>query len=120
MTVDELLRKAYQFIHKDEARLLLSILMNYDTLELNLHLEDNVEPDIEKKFKDAVILLKQGKPLQYVLSNAPFYGYDFYVKIYDSTGKLKINEKFCSYRGGATYVYESLIKYIILSITPVK
>ena len=79
MTVDELLRKAYQFIHKDEARLLLSILMNYDTLELNLHLEDNVEPDIEKKFKDAVILLKQGKPLQYVLSNAPFYGYDFYV-----------------------------------------
>ena len=79
MTVDELLRKAYQFIHKDEARLLLSILMNYDTLELNLHLDDKVDPDIEKKFKDAVILMKQGKPLQYVLSNAPFYGYDFYV-----------------------------------------
>lgn len=79
MTVDELLRKAYQFIHKDEARLLLSILMNYDTLELNLHLSDKVDSEIEKKFKDAVILLKQGKPLQYVLSNAPFYGYDFYV-----------------------------------------
>ena len=79
MTVDELLRKAYQFIHKDEARLLLSILMNYDTLELNLHLDDKVDSDIEKKFKDAVILMKQGKPLQYVLSNAPFYGYDFYV-----------------------------------------
>ena len=79
MTVDELLRKAYQFIHKDEARLLLSILMNYDTLELNLHLNDKVDSGIEKKFKDAVILLKQGKPLQYVLSNAPFYGYDFYV-----------------------------------------
>ena len=79
MTVDELLRKAYQFIHKDEAKLLLSILMNYDTLELNLHLEDKVDSDIERKFKDAVVLLKQGKPLQYVLSNAPFYGYDFYV-----------------------------------------
>ena len=79
MTVDELLRKAYQFIHKDEARLLLSILMDYNPLELNLHLNDKVEVEIEKKFKDAVILLKQGKPLQYVLSNAPFYGYDFYV-----------------------------------------
>ena len=79
MTVDELLRKAYQFIHKDEARLLLSILMDYDTLELNLHLDEVVDSEIEKKFKDAVILLKQGKPLQYVLSNAPFYGYDFYV-----------------------------------------
>ena len=79
MTVDELLRKAYKFIHKDEARLLLSILMNYDTLELNLHLDDQVDKDIVRKFKDAVILLKQGKPLQYVLSNAPFYGYDFYV-----------------------------------------
>ena len=79
MTVDELLRKAYKFIHKDEARLLLSILMNYDTLELNLHLDDIVDKDIVSKFKDAVILLKQGKPLQYVLSNAPFYGYDFYV-----------------------------------------
>ena len=79
MTVDELLRKAYQFIHKDEAKLLLSLLMNYDTLELNLHLNDKVDSDIEEKFKDAVILMKQGKPLQYVLSNAPFYGYDFYV-----------------------------------------
>ncbi len=79
MTVDELLRKAYQFIHKDEARLLLSILMDYNPLELNLHLNDKVEVETEKKFKDAVILLKQGKPLQYVLSNAPFYGYDFYV-----------------------------------------
>ena len=79
MTVDELLRKAYQFIHKDEARLLLSLLMDYDTLELNLHLNDVVDPGIEEKFKDAVILMKQGKPLQYVLSNAPFYGHDFYV-----------------------------------------
>lgn len=46
-----------------------------------------------------------------IISQAPLkvysYGYDFYVKIYDSTGKLKINEKFCSYRGGEpTYVYE--------------
>ena len=79
MTVDELLLDAYKFIHKDEARLLLSILLNYNVLELNLHLDDKVDSEIEKKFKDAVILLKQGEPLQYVLSNAPFYGHDFYV-----------------------------------------
>ncbi len=79
MTIDELLLDAYKFIHKDEARLLLSILLNYNVLELNLHLNDKVDSEIEKKFKDAVVLLKQGKPLQYVLSNAPFYGHDFYV-----------------------------------------
>ena len=79
MTIDELLLDAYKFIHKDEARLLLSILLNYNVLELNLHLNDIVDEDTIKKFKDAVILLKQGQPLQYVLSNAPFYGYDFYV-----------------------------------------
>ena len=79
MTVDELLLDAYKFIHKDEARLLLSILLNYNVLELNLHLNDKVDEAIIEKFKHAVILLKQGEPLQYVLSNAPFYGYDFYV-----------------------------------------
>ena len=79
MTIDELLRDGYKFIHKDEARLLLSILLNYNVLELNLHLNDKVDNDIIEKFKHAVILLKQGEPLQYVLSNAPFYGYEFYV-----------------------------------------
>ena len=79
MTVEELLLDAYKFIHKDEARLLLSILLNYNVLELNLHLSDKVDEEIIEKFKHAVILLKQGEPLQYVLSNAPFYGYDFYV-----------------------------------------
>jgi len=79
MTIDELLLDSYKFIHKDEARLLISILLNYNVLELNLHLNDQVDEDTIKKFKDAVILLKQGQPLQYVLSNAPFYGYEFYV-----------------------------------------
>ena len=79
MTVKELLDYGYQYQTKDVVKLLLSSLLNIKQLELTLHLEEQVANEIRDKFYDAIDLLNQGKPLQYILSNANFYGYDYYV-----------------------------------------
>ena len=79
MKVNELLKDGYKYIHKDEAKLLLSLILDYNPLELMLHLDEEVDNEKVNRFKTAVIHMKNGLPMQYVLSNAPFYGYDFYV-----------------------------------------
>ncbi len=79
MKVNELLKDGYKYLHKDETKLLLSLILNYNPLELMLHLEEEVDEEKVNIFKNAVIHMKNGLPMQYVLSNAPFYGYNFYV-----------------------------------------
>ncbi len=79
MTIDELLKEGYKYLHKDETKLLLSLILDYNPLELSLHLHDKIAEEKVNQFKKAVIHMKNGLPMQYVLSNAPFYGYDFYV-----------------------------------------
>lgn len=79
MTIKSLLNYGYLHQPKNEVRLLLSSILNINSLELNLHLEDKVLEEQKDKFYEAINLMNQGKPLQYILSNANFYGYDYYV-----------------------------------------
>ncbi|MBQ8891861.1 MAG: peptide chain release factor N(5)-glutamine methyltransferase [Bacilli bacterium] len=79
MLVKELIDEGNKLIHKDQTKLILATLLNLNYLELSLHLDDVVESEIEHKFKEAINLIKNGKPIQYALNNVNFYGLDFYV-----------------------------------------
>jgi len=79
MTIKKLLDYGNQFKSKNEVRLLLSTILNINSLELNLHLDETVDEENKNRFYDAIDRLNNGEPLQYILSNANFYGYDYYV-----------------------------------------
>lgn len=79
MTIKELLDYGYQNQPKNDVRLLLSSLLNINQLELNVHLEEKVDDNIKDNYYNAIDLLNKGQPLQYILSNACFYGYNYYV-----------------------------------------
>lgn len=79
MTIDNLLFFAKQHIHSDHAKILLAELLQKNPLELLIHLEETVPPEIEELYKKEVLALQQGKPLQYVIGNVNFYGQKFYI-----------------------------------------
>ena len=79
MTVEELLVFAKKHIHGDHAKILLAELLNKNPLELLMYLDEVVENDKVKKYKQEVLALKKGKPLQYVIGNINFFGYKFYI-----------------------------------------
>ena len=79
MTIKELLNYGYCYQSKNDVKLLLSSILNINQLELNLHLEEKVSDRLKDTYYEAISLLNEGEPLQYVLSNACFYGYNYYV-----------------------------------------
>lgn len=79
MKVKDLISLGNKTMHKDKTYLLLSTLLNINSLEILLHLEDNVQEKIVDKFKECINSIKLGLPIQYALKNVNFYGYDFYV-----------------------------------------
>ena len=79
MTVEELIIYGKKFVSSSKAKMLLANILDYDTLELYLHLDQKVsEKDIEiyKKHIDAVL---NKYPIQYLIGKVNFYGYDFNV-----------------------------------------
>lgn len=74
MTVEELIIYGKKYIHSDFVNMLLSNLLNLNSLELLNHLSDSVSDDIITEFKRQVSLVKEKKPIQYVMGNVDFYG----------------------------------------------
>ncbi len=79
MTVEELIIYGKQFIHSTHAKMLLADLLGINPLELLNHLDKVVEPDLIEKYKQKVDLVKNQKPVQYVIGNVNFYGNSFFV-----------------------------------------
>ena len=79
MTVEELLVLGKKYIHKQEAEMLLSMLLNVNSLELLLMLDKIVDSEIVKKYEEQVLMVKEKKPIQYVIGNVNFYGNSFIV-----------------------------------------
>jgi len=79
MTIEELIIYGNKFLHKDEVKLVLSTLLGLNPLELMVNLEKNIDDEIVEKYKKVISYIQDGKPIQYALSNACFYGYDFFV-----------------------------------------
>lgn len=82
MTVEELIVYGNKYLHKDEVKLILSTLLDINPLELTINLQKVVDEEIINKYKKVIHYLQEGKPIQYALSNACFYGYDFFVNEY--------------------------------------
>ena len=79
MTVEELIIYGKKFISSNNAKMLLANILNYDTLELFLHLDQKVsEKDIETYKKHIECVLNK-YPVQYLTKKVNFYGYDFQI-----------------------------------------
>ena len=82
MTVEELIVYGNKYLHKYDVKLILSTLLDINPLELTINLQKVVDEEIINKYKKVIHYLQEGKPIQYALSNACFYGYDFFVNEY--------------------------------------
>ena len=79
MTVAELIEEGKKFIHKDQAKLILGVLLKKNPLELTFHLDLKVSNEIVLKYKKCLNSLKQGIPLQYALNSVNFLGTELYI-----------------------------------------
>lgn len=79
MTIEELICYGKKYIHKTNAEMLLANLLNVNTLELIFMLEHKVDEKIVEKYKEEVLMVKDNKPIQYVIGNVNFYGNIFKV-----------------------------------------
>ena len=75
MTIKQILKK--DDISLNDKKIILSYILNIKPTQLVLINE--IKPIHYLKYKYYLIKLIKGKPLQYVLKNTNFYGYDFYV-----------------------------------------
>lgn len=62
-----------------KAKMLLAYELGMKNESLAMHLEDEIEPEIQKKFDCHLQKLIAGKPIQYVTNLQEFYGLNFYV-----------------------------------------
>lgn len=79
MTVEELIVYGKKFIHSQHAKMLLADLLELNPLELLNFLDMKVEDNIITEYKKRIDLLKENKPIQYVIGNVNFYGNKFLV-----------------------------------------
>ncbi len=79
MTIEELICYGKKHVHKTQAEMLLAALLKVNTLELLLMLDKKVDDKICNDYKEKIILLKDNKPIQYVIGNVNFYGNIFKV-----------------------------------------
>lgn len=74
MTVEELIIYGKKYIHSDFVNILLSNLLNLNSLELLNYLNKKVDNATVEIFKKQVTAVKKKKPIQYVIGNVDFYG----------------------------------------------
>lgn len=77
MRIEDLLVYGKRHCHSDHAKILLAELLNMNPLELLIHLDEIVPATQAELYKEEVLALEEGKPLQYVLGYVNFYGYKF-------------------------------------------
>ena len=101
MRVEDLLVYGKSHCHSDLAKMLLAELLELNPLELLNHLNDEVSEDTTKLYKEEVLAVESGKPIQYVIGNVNFYGETF-----------DINENVLIPRFETEELVENTIQYI--------
>ena len=54
-------------------------ILNWNKITLHLNQEKTISENQEKEFLSALLLLKTGKPYQYILGKSIFFGHTFFV-----------------------------------------
>lgn len=78
-TIEELIVEGKKKVHSTHAKMLLADLLDKNPLELLLHLDEEVTPEIEQHYYEQIQKLANQQPLQYVIGNVNFYGNTFIV-----------------------------------------
>ncbi len=79
MRVEDLLVYGKSHCHSDHAKILLAELINKNPLELLVNLDEIVPEDKAELYKQEVLALEEGRPLQYVIGHVNFYGNRFII-----------------------------------------
>lgn len=77
MTVEELIIYGKKHLHSTNVKMLLANILGYDYLELLNHLNKKVSNEDVELFKNQIDIIKNNKPVQYLLGTVNFYGYEF-------------------------------------------
>lgn len=79
MRVEDLLIYGKSHCHSDHVKILLAELIDKNPLELLMNLDEIVPEDKAKLYKEEILALEAGRPLQYVMGHVNFYGNQFYI-----------------------------------------
>ena len=79
MKVEDLIVYGKKYVHSTLAKMILSDLLGINSLELLNYLDKIVDEEIVNTYKQKIDLLKNNKPVQYVIGNVNFYGNKFLV-----------------------------------------
>jgi len=101
MRIEDLIVEGKKYVHSDFAKMLLSDLLGINSLQLYDCLQKEVSDDIRDKYFGRIELLKNNKPIQYVIGNVNFYGLTF-----------KVNENVLIPRFETEELVENTIKLI--------
>ncbi len=101
MTVEELLCFGKKYIHKTQSEMLLAALLNVNSLELLLMLNEKIDDGICDEYKEKVMMIKDQIPIQYVIGNVNFYGNIF-----------KVNKNVLIPRFETEELVENTLKYL--------
>ena len=101
MTIEELIIYGKKYLSSDKVNMLLGYILNYNNLELHIHLNEVIQESLVEKYKEMIEKIKNNIPIQYVLGNVNFYGNEFIV-----------NENVLIPRFETEELVENTIKYI--------
>lgn len=79
MNIEELIVYGKKYLHSHEVNMLISHILGYDSLELLTHLNEQVSESNVERYKNMIDKVRNNTPIQYVLGNVNFYGYEFIV-----------------------------------------
>lgn len=79
MTIEKLIIYGKQYLSSTEAKMILSMVLGYDSLDLLNHLGEIIEDSKVGEYKKIIDAKLNNKPIQYILGKSNFYGLDLIV-----------------------------------------
>lgn len=79
MTIEELIVYGKKYLHSIEAKMLLSRVVEYDTLNLLNHLDEVINEEKIELYKKLIDARLNNKPTQYIVGTTEFYGLELIV-----------------------------------------
>lgn len=101
MTVEELLIEAKKKVHSDYAKMIIADMLGINSLSIFEHLNKKMDDKFVNAYLEKIDLIKDNKPVQYVIGNVNFYGLN-----------LEVNENVLIPRFETEELVENTINYI--------